>query len=436
MSTVQGAGHNPPAFTVPVGILDSIARGGGGSALTELSRAQHSKAVLLVRAIAELGSRPGPSWAADVADSYQALLAVADQAPGAVREVLVHPSVLGWAMSTTVRLHGGLPAEPGVLAQIGAAAALRGRAAFAFTGRSAPVDPGGLALPSLGYLRQPPAGDGLDLRIEAGGGGMWLNGVPVARDREGLPTGPGWRPLPRLQVDARWPVQVDGVASPLPGPEPLLDAAQAARWRDGLAGGWRILAADHPGTAADVAAVVRTVLPLPSPPEGHASGTYRHAFGCIGMSVPREPTLTALSLTHELHHLKLSGLTDLFELIETSAVLGYAPWRDDPRPAIGLLHGAYAHLGVAAFWRRRVGAEPGAVARHDAGVEYVRWREAALTVSDDLLATAPLTALGRRFVTGMRAELAGWRADPIPRSVTAEAARLNDEHRALYGPAA
>ncbi|WP_164842454.1 aKG-HExxH-type peptide beta-hydroxylase [Actinoplanes solisilvae] len=405
MSTVHGAGNSPPPVTVAAGILDGIARGGGGGALTELIRAQHSKVALLVRAIAELSeSRP----------AYRALLAVADRAPEAVSAVLIHPSVLGWAMSTTARLHAGLPAESETLALVAAAAAVRGGAGFEV---GPPAD---LPLPSLGRLLTPAAGDRLDLTT---GGELLVNGRPA---------GSNWRPLTRLRITDRWSVRIDGVHSPLPPAEPLLDAATAERWRAGLAAGWRILADDHPGVAEDVVTAVRTVLPMPAPPEGHTSGTYRHAFGCLGMSAPQDPTLTALTLTHELHHLKLSGLTDLFELIEMTTELGYAPWRADPRPHIGLLHGAYAHLGVAAFWRRRIEAESDEGRRHAARVEHVRWREAALEVSTDLLATAPLTGLGRRFVTGMRDEMTAWRADPMPRVVTAEATRLNDEHRASY----
>ena len=31
------------------------------------------------------------------------------------------------------------------------------------------------------------------------------------------------------------------------------------------------------------------------------------------------------------------------------AIAIYLPWRDDPRPAAGLLQGAYAHVGVTEF---------------------------------------------------------------------------------------
>ncbi|MFC6481384.1 HEXXH motif-containing putative peptide modification protein [Streptomyces goshikiensis] len=30
----------------------------------------------------------------------------------------------------------------------------------------------------------------------------------------------------------------------------------------------------------------------------------------------------------------------------------WAPWRSDPRPLEGLLHGAYAHLALAGYWQR------------------------------------------------------------------------------------
>lgn len=394
-----------------------MARGGGGPALARLARAQQSKIILLVRAIALLAR----SRAVD--EAYRQLAAVADQAPEAARTVLTHPPVLDWAMTTVSRLDAGLNAQPETLGFVAAAAALRGRVTASLT------LPGGsgIGLPSLGHLAHP----GERVEFRCGPDGLRLDGARSELDDAGRPTGVGWAPLPRLRVTDRWTVLVDHPHDPLPRPCPLLGAREAARWRDQLAAGLRLLGAHDGADADDIAATVRTVAPLPAPPSGHASGTYRHAFGCLGMSPPADPRLTAVTLVHELHHMKLSALMDLFELIEPSSDLRYAPWRDDPRPPAGLLHGAYAHLGVSSFWRRLAGAEHGP-ARHRSLVEYVRWREGALAVCDDLLAAAPLTDVGRRFVAGMRDRMAGWRADPIPRQVTAEAARLNDEHRSQH----
>ncbi len=51
----------------------------------------------------------------------------------------------------------------------------------------------------------------------------------------------------------------------------------------------------------------------------------------------------------------------------------YAPWRPDPRPAHGLLQGAYAYLGVTEFWQRQHPYEDsGAASNSPGGGEGVR----------------------------------------------------------------
>ena len=58
----------------------------------------------------------------------------------------------------------------------------------------------------------------------------------------------------------------------------------------------------------------------------------------------------AETLVHETQHLKLCALLDLVTLARPDdGRRYYAPWRPDPRPAGGLLQGAYAFLGVSGF---------------------------------------------------------------------------------------
>src|SRR5581483_603165 len=60
----------------------------------------------------------------------------------------------------------------------------------------------------------------------------------------------------------------------------------------------------------------------------------------------------AVTLAHELQHLKLGALLDIVTLaLPDDGRRYYAPWRDDPRPLGGLLQGAYAYFGVSGFWR-------------------------------------------------------------------------------------
>ena len=68
-------------------------------------------------------------------------------------------------------------------------------------------------------------------------------------------------------------------------------------------------------------------------------------------AVPDDATLAVL-LVHEVQHLKLSAVLDVCDLFDRddTRTLG-VPWRDDPRPVEGVLHGVYAHLAVADVWR-------------------------------------------------------------------------------------
>ena len=66
----------------------------------------------------------------------------------------------------------------------------------------------------------------------------------------------------------------------------------------------------------------------------------------------------AETLVHEFQHVKLGGLMDMVRLVEVGRGAGLCAWRQDPRPAGGLLQGAYAHLGIVRFWRAQQHAEP------------------------------------------------------------------------------
>ncbi|WP_344936128.1 aKG-HExxH-type peptide beta-hydroxylase, partial [Actinoplanes nipponensis] len=118
----------------------------------------------------------------------------------------------------------------------------------------------------------------------------------------------------------------------------------------------------------------------------------------------------------------LNAVQYLFDLHEQPDRLGYSPWRDDPRPAAGILHGAYAYLTVTRFWRSRR-ADP------VAAFEFARWRAAVHTAASDLLAGGTLTAAGTRFVTALRAEVEPWLAEPLPAGVARLAAGANADHR-------
>jgi HEXXH motif-containing protein len=197
-------------------------------------------------------------------------------------------------------------------------------------------------------------------------------------------------------------------------------------WRSVMSAGWRILVEQHRPVAAEVAATHRMLVPLVPAGARQASSTPTDAFGCVAMTLPPNPLCAALTLAHEVQHAKLSVLTDLVPLVDDDGVATfYAPWRPDPRPALALLHGVYAHLGVAAFWQAqyKAGGNPAAE------VEFVRWRTATEEAAEALLGSGRLTRNGTRLVETILAVMAGWRSDVISATSASTARRLVEHHR-------
>ena len=146
------------------------------------------------------------------------------------------------------------------------------------------------------------------------------------------------------------------------------------------------------------------------------------------MSQPADPHTCAVTLTHEVQHLKLGALLDIMRLtLADDGCRYYAPWRDDPRPIAGLLQGAYAYLGVTGFWRiqRHVASGP---ARLRADGEFALWRAGTARVIDTLLSSQRLTANGLDFVQRMSKTITAWRDEPISADARAYALRESGRH--------
>jgi hypothetical protein len=181
--------------------------------------------------------------------------------------------------------------------------------------------------------------------------------------------------------------------------------AEITAWRKYIQCAWRLLVEHHGWVSGALAEGVPVIVPTISRSRSDTdldSATMPAAFGAVATSLPPDPVIMAETLVHEFQHLKLGAVMDLVRLIEPCDQPVYAPWRPDPRPAGGLLHGAYAHLGVARFWdvQRHVEAEPGEAFR--AHLMYERWRPAIELSTSTLMRTGCLTPEGSRFVDMLR----------------------------------
>ncbi|WP_194925156.1 FxsB family cyclophane-forming radical SAM/SPASM peptide maturase [Catenulispora pinisilvae] len=203
---------------------------------------------------------------------------------------------------------------------------------------------------------------------------------------------------------------------PVAGP---LSAAELFAWRDDLDAAAGVLAERHPEVLAEMAEGLTTVVPLKPHPGRHRSATARNAFGALGVALPGpagDPAceadgeaLTCL-LLHEFQHLKLGAVLDMFDLHDKSDAGSYpVGWRRDLRSLEAVLQGAYAHMAVVEYWRRRAlatrrsGSQEEYARRSTQVAGHVRAALAQITVSP------ALTPLGRRWVADMAAGAARWR---------------------------
>lgn len=427
--------------------LDALARGSSAPAVVEmLRRINRSKQLMLLRAVLDLVSDNKPDMAhlAEPDEAWTLLVEAQRLDKAAVDQVIMHPRTVPWAMTAVRRLrNGGEDGPPlwvvlGYLHQMAAAAAIR--AGYDFRSR-VPVWRGTVMLPTLGLadVRSRPEWDFAQVQAEHGcvlvRGPMRSVQIPVDRTAEGA----GWWPLRTLDADGceLWLDDLDPYRE-FDGPLPphRLPAHEVARWQDGLRETWRLLTEHHPDTAAELTAGLTTLVPHAVTDElAPYSASHNDAFGSVVLSRPTDPTNFAATLIHELEHSKFGVLLPLIELLEPDGDHETprleAPWRDDPRPAEGLLHGVVSFLGVTAFYRERCRVETGSRAR---GVqfEFAFHRQQTLRAARTLLAEATPSALGRRFLSTARDHLEAWAADPLPPDVRVAAERANADHHLLW----
>lgn len=422
---------------IPGALLRSIAAGAGGpAAIAALTEIQSSRNRLLTRAVADLATEAGHPGAAVARHAYHVLAEIESVAPAVVSAVLRYPTVGLWLRATVAgfrqpgRRLGSRP-RPGRLAAVAAAAAVRAGVAACFPAGAMAAGPV-VILPSVGRAFLPGTGEPFAVRPGP-------DGIILARGRC---RAAGWTAPPRLTTgrhDLRLDVPIDGVGwrfVPGGGPERrVLTAARSIEprvWRRRITDGFRLLSAHHPIVAAETARAVSALVPLRSPAGVAVSGTFRDAFGAVALSLPENARSAALTLAHEVQHTKLIGVADALPLtVPDGNALFYAPWRDDPRPVGALLHGTYAHLGIAAFWQRQRLVEPTEEDTLAGHVAFARWRAAAWGATDVVRSTGRLTEAGELIVAGMRDALRELLELPVPGEAQRRADELADRHRRL-----
>ncbi|MBY8849736.1 hypothetical protein K7G98_15165 [Saccharothrix sp. MB29] len=379
-----------------------------------LRRAQYGRRRLALRALLDVARRGGDR---DAVERSWRLLADAELSdPASVEDVLMAPAVGSWLARTlreVVRV-GGPAAGAGVLHAGAAAAAVRAGVPGRVT---VPVAHGVVTLPTVGQCRAPAGADTVELSVGDAGGPVLLDGAE-----------PRFRPFHRHRSEARGlalEVGVDDVdpqrrfsAPAAPAP---LDEDEYAHWCAVLDEAWTLLTGWHTGYAAELSAGLTSLVPL-APDSGAVGASSATAFGAVALSTRGSVAEFAETLVHELQHSKLNAVLDLVTLHEEGDdKRHYAPWRDDPRPLTGVLHGLYAFVSVVEFWH---GQSPGSFA--------LALRARQLRLALDGLAGLRLTGMGRRLVAAVDRRLGACAPDPAASPFTDLVDRITADHRASW----
>ena len=378
------------AHDISCELFDALAEGGGGpEAISALSAAEYTRHLLLLRGVVEEAERAGADQARFSRDGYALLTTVQRTDPLAAREVIRYPAVGAWLLRTLQGLLGETPTAgpgPAGLGALAAAAAIRAKLPAEVEVR--PVA-GTVHLPSLGavVVDAPVA----TAHISAGAAEICTPHDAV-RVPSNLGQGvPGWLPLRHIRKGAfhvivddldpfRMPARHRSRRSPWRCRNDLMAEIHSARLE--------VAHGQSPRHGREVRATIAVLVPLASPSQGQVSSSSPDTFGAVALSMPPDRYTCAVTLAHELQHLKLSALNDISPLLlPDDGGRYYAPWRPDPRPFGGLLQGAYAYVGVCGFWRRERQLARGPVMTR-ADREFALWRIGIARAIDTLLASS------------------------------------------------
>ena len=422
---------------LPEAAFRALAGGAGRPDTIRLLRdAQLSKHQMLLYALADAADGPGRGPTA-FRGGYDLLARLQTTDPAASDWLLGLPHLGGWAHDCLIHLEQGTAADFGHFACLAAAAAVRTGMPFEL---DLPVRDGRVQLPGLGSVRvdDQPAWVRLSCDGEAATAdghliGDWRRLAPDDGSGRAVPRWSG-TPMIRLAADGlAWNVlletgdrYLDRYTLPM---STRLSASDLQHWRRRAQSAWAVLVAHHRGAAEPIADGISAMIPLtPRSDTDLVSATTPAAFGAIATSWPPDPVTLAETLVHEFQHVKLCGLLDLVPLARSGGEKVYAPWRQDPRPAAGLLQGVYAHLGIARFWlaQQRAETDPDDMLR--AQVHFARWRSTIDRAAETLLRTDCLTPAGVRFVEILRAQGRDLESEPLPGDAEAIARAVALDH--------
>lgn len=133
---------------------------------------------------------------------------------------------------------------------------------------------------------------------------------------------------------------------------PVPDAAVSA-WCEDLLRAFEVLGQCCSLLQEEVGLLLRSLIPVMSNnPEHSISCSNRDFWGAVQLSAHPGAALAEV-LVHEYRHNILNAIIDVDPVLDESSsreAIFYSPWRKDPRPLLGLIHGIYSFMEVVGFY--------------------------------------------------------------------------------------
>lgn len=442
-SGTQVSVHHEPTHRLSQARFDQLCAGAvDAQTVTILWNGQHSRRRLLLSAlIAELNGRErGP--AEDLERAWEIITAADRSTPVVLAKVLMSPLVGVWLARILRRLRGAardgprLSVELDYLGSLAAAVAIRSQSPCVLT---VPAVDGVVTLPTVGQVRFSggagvvPAtvtvtSGGAEVRAELADGTAAVCAVPGGTEffsvQELEFVGQGHRLA--VELDDSTPYRE--FSAPI-GPQPLSSVERSA-WITRLEQAWQIITRWHPEFAAEISVGLTTLTPM-QPTSKIVATSSPMSFGAIAVSTADSAESLAETLVHELQHSKLNAALDLVRLHTDTTASWYAPWRDDPRPLSGLLHGIYAFTSAVEFWQVQRHHVPATAATH-AMFRFAYRHKQVQNAIDAVQPSLDLTSLGRELVVVASQRLRRCALDDVPAQFIDLIDTIMVEHRATW----
>jgi HEXXH motif-containing protein len=250
-----------------------------------------------------------------------------------------------------------------------------------------------------------------DMAVVSNTGGL----LDISRERNGclydihtsldpaVPT-PYWQPVhriatkpqsskryPDLYTDMQLSILLDDADPYNNGRDPYKPSAQEiSEWQTVLDGAWEILVQADPNVADQLRRGLKVIVPSKqNDPFEFYSSSDSTSIGSIRSSLPTNPLEAAEILVHEYcGHSALNTflLAAPLKRLDDKQDTLYAPWRDDPRPSGGVLHGIYSFARVVDFYKAvQLAFEPNDAQFPLAQFEMTLWQSEVTSTANSLL---------------------------------------------------